>query len=138
MKKEYIIGMVVAIIGVLGLMMFLSKAESGPGPLDEFAKCLGEKKAIFYGAFWCQHCQAQKKMFGPSKQYLPYQECSTADAKGQLKECADVGIETYPTWVFADGSKLTGEVPLETLAEKTGCLLPGTSPITNSTTTSAE
>lgn len=33
-------------------------------------------------------------------------------------------IEGYPTWIFKDGSRLTGEIPLPTLAEKTQCALP--------------
>lgn len=98
--------------------------ERGPGPLDSFAQCLGEKGAIFYGAFWCPHCQTQKKLFGKSAKLLPYVECSTPDGRGQLPVCKDAKIEGYPTWEFADGTRQSGEVPLKTLAEKTQCTLP--------------
>jgi thiol-disulfide isomerase/thioredoxin len=95
-----------------------------PGKYDELAVCLKDKGAVFYGAFWCTHCQSQKKLFESSAKLLPYVECSTADGQGQLQVCKDKKIEGYPTWIFADGSTLNGEVPLSTLAEKTSCALP--------------
>jgi thiol-disulfide isomerase/thioredoxin len=91
---------------------------------DAFATCLKDKGAVFYGAFWCPHCQATKKLFGSAQKFLPYVECSTPDAKGQTQICIDKGVASYPTWDFADGSRLTGELTLETLAEKTSCVLP--------------
>ncbi len=94
------------------------------GKYDDFAKCLKDKGAVFYGAFWCSHCQNQKKSFGASVEFLPYVECSTPDGKGQLQVCLDKRIEGYPTWVFVDGSRQSGEVPFTTLASKTGCILP--------------
>lgn len=124
MNKKYIIGAVVALVVIIGILKLASLKDSGPGQLDTFAMCLKEKKAIFYGAFWCPHCSAQKKLFGNSAKLLPYKECSTPDGKNQIEECTASGIETYPTWIFEDGSKMTGEIPLKTLAEKTGCELP--------------
>jgi thiol-disulfide isomerase/thioredoxin len=99
-------------------------ASSGPGKYDEFATCLKDKGAVFYGAFWCPHCQKQKKLFGSSAKLLPYVECSTADGRGQTQACTDKGVKSYPEWEFADGSRLNGEIPLATLAEKTSCVLP--------------
>lgn len=104
--------------------IWLVYARSGPGKLDEFAKCLGDKGAVFYGAFWCAHCQNQKAMFGESEKLLPYVECSTADGQKQLPTCQEKKITGYPTWIFADGSRESGEVALAKLAEKTGCSLP--------------
>lgn len=98
--------------------------ENQPSKLDDFAKCLTEKKAIFYGAFWCPHCQSQKSLFGSSKQYLPYTECSTPDSNGVLPVCQDAKITVYPTWKFADGTTDEGEMTLDALANKTGCKLP--------------
>ncbi len=97
---------------------------SGPGKLDGFAQCLKDKGAEFYGAFWCPHCKKQKEMFGLSQKLLPYNECSTPDGRSQNQLCNDKKIESYPTWIFADGTRETGEVPLETLAQKTSCVLP--------------
>lgn len=95
-----------------------------PGKLDSFAQCLTEKGLKFYGAFWCPHCQAMKRLFGNSTKYLDYIECSTPNGQAQTQICIDNKITGYPTWVFADGSRLSGEVELSTLAEKTSCPLP--------------
>jgi hypothetical protein len=95
-----------------------------PDKLDSFASCLKDKGATFYGAFWCPHCQAQKAAFGRSERLLPYVECSTPDGQGSTQICTDKKIQSYPTWEFKDGSRLTGEIPLADLASKTGCALP--------------
>jgi thiol-disulfide isomerase/thioredoxin len=124
-KKIFFIVLGVLAIGLVGVGFLQSKAEpAGPGKYDEFATCLKDKGAVFYGAFWCPHCQAQKKLFGKSAKLLPYVECSTADASGQTQACIDKGVNSYPTWEFADGSRLNGEIPLAQLAEKTSCVLP--------------
>lgn len=129
MKKKTIL-IVVAVVIVLvlgGLVSYQSYKSAGPAlssELDGFATCLKDKGAVFYGAFWCPHCQATKKMFGASAKLLPYVECSTPDGERQTQECIDKGIKQYPTWVFADGSQLTGERQLSELAEKTSCELP--------------
>lgn len=98
--------------------------RSGPGKYDAFSQCLKDKGAVFYGAFWCPHCQNQKAMFGKSAKLLLYVECSTPDGRGQAPLCQEKEIKGYPTWEFADGSRETGEVALAKLAEKTGCFLP--------------
>lgn len=124
-KNIFLLVIVILILGTIGAVLFQSpSAETSPGKYDIFAQCLKDKGAIFYGAFWCPHCQAQKKLFGSSVKFLPYVECSTADGSAQTKECTDKKIASYPTWVFADGSRLTGEIPLQTLADKTSCSLP--------------
>ena len=86
-----------------------------------FAKCLTEKDATMYGAYWCPHCANQKEMFGKlGFAEINNVECDPrgADAKPEL--CQKNGIEGYPTWIFADGSRMAGEIPLPKLAEKTG------------------
>jgi len=93
-------------------------------PSADLAQCLKDKGAVFYGAFWCSHCQAQKKLFGLSAKLLPYVECSTVDGRNQIQICKDKNIDGYPTWEFADGSRLNGEISLNQLAEKTSCILP--------------
>ena len=88
----------------------------------ELAKCLTDKGAKFYGASWCPHCANQKTLFGAAGKYVPYIECADpANANQQTAVCEDAGIESYPTWVFADGSRKSGVVPLEVLASKAGC-----------------
>lgn len=115
---------IIAVAIVVGLAVFFSSNNSQPGKLDDFTKCLTDKGAVFYGAYWCPHCKNQKASFGKSVDYLNYVECSTPDGRGQTQECKDKKIEGYPTWEFSDGSRESGELTLEKLAEKTSCELP--------------
>ena len=127
MKKlpvPLIAGVVTTLLVVGGIVYLAVTAKPAPSKYDDFAKCLTEKGAVFYGAFWCPHCQAQKKAFGSSMQYVSYTECSTSDGNAMLPVCKDKKIEGYPTWIFADGSRESGEVSMEKLAEKTSCTLP--------------
>ncbi|MEK7621843.1 MAG: hypothetical protein AAB415_01560 [Patescibacteria group bacterium] len=117
----------IVIIAVAIVIFFSARSAAQPGELDGFAQCLKDKGVTFYGAFWCQHCQNQKKMFGRSQRLLPYVECSTANGQGMLPVCREAGITGYPTWVFPDETRESGEVPLETLAERSGCPLPADS-----------
>ncbi len=123
--KIFLIVIGVLVLGMIATILLRSHAApAGPGKYDEFATCLKDKGAVFYGAFWCPHCQAEKKLFGSSAKLLPYVECSTADGNAQTQICIDKGVKSYPTWEFLDGSRLTGEIPLAQLAEKTSCTLP--------------
>jgi thiol-disulfide isomerase/thioredoxin len=107
MKSKYIIFVVIVILFVIGLGVFMNKA-AGPGKYDDFAKALRDRGAQFYGAFWCPHCQAQKAVFGSSKKYLPYIECSNPN-KSQTQACTEAKIESYPTWRFKDGITLSSK-----------------------------
>ena len=127
--KIFVSIIVLLILGTIATVLLQSKSTpAGPGKYDAFATCLKDKGALFYGAFWCPHCQAQKKLFGSSAHLLPYIECSTPDANGQTQVCIDQKIQSYPTWKLADGTQIPDEneagVSLETLAAKTGCVLP--------------
>ncbi|MBI4415343.1 MAG: hypothetical protein HY566_03870 [Candidatus Kerfeldbacteria bacterium] len=123
--KKTIVWVLVAVVLIAGAFYFVQRtANATPGKYDTFAQCLKDKGAIFYGAFWCPHCQNQKKLFGSSQKYLPYVECSTPDAKGQTQECVNKKIDGYPLWVYPDGTRESGEISLEKLAEKTSCALP--------------
>jgi thiol-disulfide isomerase/thioredoxin len=112
------------ILMVVVVIFAVSERQPDDGRYDGFASCLSEKGAIFYGAFWCPHCQSQKKLFGSSASKLNYIECSTPDGRAQTPVCIDRSVKSYPTWEFADGSRELGEVSLAKLAEKTGCVLP--------------
>jgi hypothetical protein len=122
-KKLYI-GVFALVVLMIGGFIFWNSKPTGPGKYDTFTQCLKDKGVKFYGAFWCPHCQNQKKMFGNSSKLLPYVECSLPSGNGQTQECIDKNIQTYPTWEFADGSRETGELSFERLAEKSSCSLP--------------
>ena len=125
-KQKIFFGVLgVVVLALILVAVFVKEGEQGPGKYDQFAQCLGEKGATFYGAFWCPHCNDQKNIFGSSKKYLPYVECSLPNGNGQTQICIDKGIQGYPTWEFADGSRpFSGEVSLEDLSAQTGCVLP--------------
>lgn len=119
-KKETFIG-----IGIL-LFTFTSgffyfRMAMQPSDLESFAQCLKDKGAVFYGAFWCSHCQNQKKAFGTVADKLPYVECSPPSGEGVEQICVDNEVSAYPTWVFSDGSREVGELSMRQLADKTGC-----------------
>lgn len=120
-----VISMVILVAGVVGLSVdWGSVAGAKNNRLDEFAQCLSDANVKMYGAYWCPHCQNQKKEFGSSFEKVDYVECSLPGGSGQTEACNQAGIESYPTWEFGDGSRMTGEVSLQTLAEKSGCSLP--------------
>ena len=124
-KVYLIVGLILAVV-IIGLVIFVVKnSNSGPGKYDLFATALKNDGAVFYGAFWCPHCQAEKARFGSSEKFLPYVECSTPDGQGQTQVCKDKGIQSYPTWQFANSTTtVNGELELSDLAQRTSCPLP--------------
>lgn len=118
-----IAGAVVAFLALISLAMFDSPSTqpTASAAQTELAQCIADSGATFYGAFWCPHCADQKDKFGAAAKQLPYVECSTPDGQGQTQECNEAGVTTYPTWEFADGSRLEGVLSLTRLAEKTEC-----------------
>ncbi len=126
MKKTLgiVIGvLILAIIVLAGMGVFKSEDKKALNDdIVAFADCLKDEGAKFYGAFWCPHCQDQHRMFGrKGSEALPYIECSTPDSKGQTEVCTEAGIESYPTWEFADGSRVGGVQSVQDLSEKTSC-----------------
>jgi len=79
------------------------------------AKALKEKSAVMYGAYWCSHCQNQKKEFGDAFQYVDYVECDAKGPDANPDECTAQGIEGYPTWIY-QGQKYSGEQSFDKLA----------------------
>ena len=135
MKSSHItIAIAVLIFAGMGVLSYIKNtrevggektvaANTGSGDYDSFAQCLADKGATFYGAFWCPHCQEQKRMLHESKK-LPYIECSNPDGKSQNDVCKKENIKGYPTWRFTDGSELAGEQTVAVLSQKTGCTAP--------------
>jgi len=127
--KIIIIAVLCGVVLAAGWLVVASKEHNAEetAQLETLATCLTEKGAVFYGAFWCSHCQAQKAAFGGAADSLPYVECASLEqGVDQTPACAAAEITSYPTWIFADGERLSGERPLAELAEKTGCeYIPG-------------
>ena len=121
--KVYVFAVAVAVAGGI-LAWTYAKPVPETGMYNAFALCLAEKQVVMYGAYWCPHCQNQKKAFGSSFEHIPYVECAIRGQREQARACTDAGIKGFPTWVFADGSRIEGEMSLKALNEKTECLLP--------------
>ncbi len=125
MKKGILIfwGIIIAVIVLAFVSSFMVSAR--PGPHNAIAQCIKNRGVIFYGAYWCPHCQRTKALFGSSAKLLPYVECSTANGRGQTQICIDKKVQSYPTWTRPDGAILTGEHTLEEWAGFSGCTLDG-------------
>jgi thiol-disulfide isomerase/thioredoxin len=120
-EAKTFLGIMVLVVAVIAVLIIINKKT--PGKYDDLAMCITDSGAKFYGAYWCPHCAATKQMFGKSAKKLPYVECAASQTE-QTQICIDNKIEGYPTWIFADGSRLSGELTFAQLAEKTGCTAP--------------
>ena len=124
--KKQALGSVIFVVILLTVAFLIFKPEpEGPGSLDAFAQCLTEKGWTMYGAYWCPHCAAQKEMLGDGWKKIDYIECSLPEKAGQTEFCREQGIAIYPTWEFGDGSRAEGELTLEELGQRSGCLAGG-------------
>jgi glutaredoxin len=101
--------------------------------MDAFAQCLAEKKITMYGAAWCTHCKKEKAAFGTSFAYVPYVECPD-----NMKLCLEKNIDSYPTWITAQGIAYEGEQGIETLSGITGCILAQEKKVVEVSTTTEE
>ena len=120
----YVIGLIVVVI--VAFILFSNK-EAGPGKYDELAQCIVESGAKLYSAWWCPHCSDQKKAFGNSFKILDeggvHVECSPGGIKYFSEFCKSQGVSGTPTWMFPDGTKQSGKLSLEVIAQKTNCAL---------------
>ena len=92
--------------------------------LQALATHLDESGAKFYGAYWCPHCQLQKKVFGASSKRLPYVECTPAGPKGPRDtDCITAEIAGYPTWII-DGRRIERAIAPAQLAKLSGFTAP--------------
>lgn len=117
--KKNLLSVIILVVAV-GFAVFLIfyQKNKPSADLNAFAECLAEKKVVMYGAYWCPHCQNEKKAFGDSFRFVPYVECTK-----EVQECIAAGINRYPTWIFADGRRFEGELGLRKLSLESGCPL---------------
>ncbi|MDI9325591.1 MAG: hypothetical protein QM526_02315 [Alphaproteobacteria bacterium] len=123
-KIVLFVGVVIVLALAISLLISQNSQSKNSVPLGDLAQCLKEKKAVFYGAFWCPHCAEQKSLFGVHSKSLPYVECSTPDRKSQTEVCKKEEIQSYPTWKLAIGGVphiCTGVVDPVILAEASRC-----------------
>jgi thiol-disulfide isomerase/thioredoxin len=126
-KKNIIVTFGIVLVVLIGMVLLQNNAKiqvASTDDLKEFAKCITDSGAKFYGATWCPHCQNQKREFGEAIDLIPYIECATEDMRKQAKVCQEAKIESYPTWDFPDGERVLGEIDFRTIAEHTGCVAP--------------
>lgn len=127
-EQKWIIGIVVGLLAATGIFFSLSRKVAAPSPAElastaedaAFGQFLKDKGVIFYGAFWCPHCQRVKKEFGEAVWKPIYVECSTPDGKDETQVCKDAKIESFPTFVFKDGTRQSGEITKDELAQRLG------------------
>ena len=134
MKTKRILLAVIGLVIIAGLggcavkqnQTASNNAVEGPVVTDVkwvgLAKALTTAGAKFYGAYWCSHCQDQKKLFGGAIEYVPYVECAPNknNPYQQSATCKAAKIEGYPTWVFVDGSRVESVMTFEELSKKIG------------------
>jgi glutaredoxin len=84
----------------------------------QLAGHLKQVGAVFYGAWWCPHCNTQKELFGlEAIELLPYVECDK-DEPGR-KRCMEAKVRAYPTWVLK-GDRREGVMSLDELESWSG------------------
>lgn len=107
---------IVLLAGGIYLMSQQGRPVEASESVHKLAACMSEKNVTMYGAYWCPHCRNQKAMFGDAFEKVKYVECTQ-----ETKTCTEKQVESYPTWIYQDGTRTMGEQPLEKLAEKSGC-----------------
>ena len=98
------------------------EGEDSPN-LVEFAKALQQAGVRFFGADWCPLCTQQKQLFEDGASYLPFLEMTNADRTRNATAIAE-GVTQYPTWEFANGSRVTGLQTLQQLSTLSGVAIP--------------
>jgi len=89
----------------------LAPSLTAASELVDFARCLNRAGATYYTAEWCPHCARQNDMFGNALRYLRVVDCTDG--------CD--GVRSFPTWSFADGSRISGVASFESLGRRTRC-----------------
>lgn len=94
----------------------IASLEVAAADLVAFAQALTNAGARLFGAGWSADTTAQKELFEDGAQFLTFVE-STNPNRTPNQVAVNNNITTYPTWIFQDGSRLTGVQSLQALAE---------------------
>jgi len=94
---------------------------SGPAELA-LARHLREIGAKEYGAYWCPHCQDQKRLLGKeAAAIIDYVECDPRgqNSRAEICQAAAANVKGFPTWEIK-GQFYSGTQSLEKLADLSG------------------
>jgi large repetitive protein len=91
--------------------------------LVQFAKDLDTAGAKYYGAAWCPSCTQQKQLFEDGGHFLPFVEVTNPDRTLNSVGVAN-SITSFPTWIFADGSRVEQVMTLSELSTASGVAIP--------------
>lgn len=97
------LGVAAAVAAIVAGAFVFAAAPSPATPYQQaLARHLARSGALFYGAFWCPHCQEQKDLFGGAASLLPYVECDSKGTNPQTERCVRAGVRVFPTWVIGN------------------------------------
>ncbi|MFO0885970.1 MAG: hypothetical protein U0894_17605 [Pirellulales bacterium] len=96
----------------------MPEGESGQD-LVAFAKALAASGAKLYGADWNADTTTQRNTFEDGWRFLPFVEVTNADHTANSVATTN-NITTYPTWVFANSTRLTGPQTLSAISAASG------------------
>lgn len=127
MKFSGWIGVGVIVLLIVWLVIYsFSKTDYQPElsstqtiDVVEFAEYLASEGWTMYGINSCGYCKIQREAFGVAIDKIVYVDCFDIDTKAQKKECRDMNITGYPSWVSPDGEIFPGSRSLESLAQLT-------------------
>ncbi|GAX27566.1 hypothetical protein FisN_13Hu348 [Fistulifera solaris] len=88
---------------------------------QQLALLLKEKGVVMAGTYWCPHTSRQKELFGKEAwSKIKYVECAPKGYQANPQYCLAKQVDGYPTWIFPNGKRISGERPLALLAEEIG------------------
>src|SRR5204863_8256089 len=97
--------------------LLLAAAPLRAADLDGLARCLSRGGTTYYRTSWCPHCRAQEELLGDAMRYIDEVDCTAPRA------CIAARVHSFPTWIFPDGSRLSGLALPAQLASRSGCPL---------------
>ncbi len=92
--------------------------------LAAFANVLRANGVTLFGAAWDSTTTAQRQLFGDGSQFLNFVEVTNPNHTFNTIATENNITTTSPTWIFSDGSRLTGTQTLEALALQLSIVVP--------------
>lgn len=112
MIRKTLLGLILILSVFFGSKSWVAASES----VESLAHCLAEQRFTMYGTQSCSACNAQREYFGGNFKFVPYVDCDQ-----ELELCSAKKITGYPTWEDKNGKRYSGVIPLEVLADLSGC-----------------